>query len=59
MALFQRGTPNGGVKCMGYEKNRDFRPISRFFVWKLEENKQNCHAKIKNTDHNAKMSLTR
>jgi len=44
---------------MGYEKIAIFDQYLAFFVWKLEENKQNCHAKIKNTDHNAKMSLTR
>jgi len=35
---------------MGMKKSRFSTNISLFFVWKLEENKQNCHAKIKNTD---------
>jgi len=30
MEIFRRGPPNGGVECKGYEKNHDFRPISRF-----------------------------
>ena len=28
--MFRRGLPNGNVKCKGYDKNHDFRPISRF-----------------------------
>ena len=30
MAIFRRGSPNGGVEWTWSMKNRDFRPISRF-----------------------------
>jgi len=30
MVILRRRSHNGGVECNGYEKNRDFRLISRF-----------------------------
>jgi len=29
--------PNGGVECNGYEKNRDFQPISRFISEMIQD----------------------
>jgi len=30
MLIFGRAIPNGASNAMGYEQNRDFRPITRF-----------------------------
>jgi len=37
MAIFQLGPPNWGVECRGYEKNRDFRPISCFILEMIQD----------------------
>jgi len=37
MAIFRRGPSNGGVECREYEKNRDFRPISRFISEMIQD----------------------
>ena len=36
MAIFQRGHPNAG-RMQGYEKNHDFRPISRFISKTIQD----------------------
>jgi len=37
MAILRREPPNGGTECKGYEKNHDFKPISRFVFQMMQD----------------------